>query len=779
MESANLTKLGQVLPPSEIGELILQNGRQAGTRRPLGVPTTFIGRSQGSDIRLNIDGVDPMHCVLVYGPDGLSVRDLDSSQGTYVNGDRVASSSIRHGDTLKIGPSQFRVELSTSAILDPFEQRNRAAVEMRQAVHVQAAAIAAQQIALEDEEGRLVQRQSDLQIQEDQLARHFEEKQRQVQMWTEHTKAERESLRKQKAEQQKILSRWEQELNEAKEHLGQEQQQLIQEKQRIGKVYQRLRHRWYQQWTTVKEKYQGQFARLEADAGALAQRQTLLSEQETSLAQEMTRFKAEREEATQQLQESWDELKKNQQDWRRQQVQQRTHIKARQEKLEDTTVKMNEARQLLLQEKESWEKQQEVMQKELHGLNNRVLHQREKIKEQEQRLLHMDQELHTRLLHIQRVANIESAGAKEPLTSPATPFELAIVEPIQVGGAGSGSGTALIVATLMPTNGVEDQDRHGAIERLAGELADQRLQLIEQYKRMVEIQESWTLQREQAAQELEAAAQQLLAREQALTVREETTRDSDDKLQKEREELLNIGQEIEVWRGRLKVREQTVEQDYRQRLHALRQQATLLQEQLGGLTELRQRWNRRRQEEVEHVRAEQGRLKTQREELLRLRHDVFQRNWRLDEEKRVFVEKALAAELYRQEMMQRVNDPAVGNRLQRLRRRWIIQNAALIRNAKRENEAVRKEAASLTAAHSERLNQIEQVAQADALLGEKLSLLEERQAELNIREQRLTFEAVREGKEMSLTTNEEIEQLAKMVYEEPGNETARPIDKAA
>ena len=49
MDAANLHK--NTRPPSnkEIGVLVLQTGRQAGARRPLGVTTTFVGRGQSCD----------------------------------------------------------------------------------------------------------------------------------------------------------------------------------------------------------------------------------------------------------------------------------------------------------------------------------------------------------------------------------------------------------------------------------------------------------------------------------------------------------------------------------------------------------------------------------------------------------------------------------------------------------------------------------------------------------------------------------------------------------
>src|SRR5205085_10303809 len=96
---------------AESGVLFHQNGRQAGARRPLTGPTTVIGRNAGCDVRLNVEGVDPLHCLIAFGSAGIQVRDLDSVHGIYVNGQRIENAIVSHGDMLKVGPFQFRLEL--------------------------------------------------------------------------------------------------------------------------------------------------------------------------------------------------------------------------------------------------------------------------------------------------------------------------------------------------------------------------------------------------------------------------------------------------------------------------------------------------------------------------------------------------------------------------------------------------------------------------------------------------------------------------------------------
>ena len=67
-----------------------------------------IGRATGADFIVEAPLVSRVHCRLTARPDGeLEVRDLDSTNGTFVNGERVEHVLLASGDRLQVG----RVEL--------------------------------------------------------------------------------------------------------------------------------------------------------------------------------------------------------------------------------------------------------------------------------------------------------------------------------------------------------------------------------------------------------------------------------------------------------------------------------------------------------------------------------------------------------------------------------------------------------------------------------------------------------------------------------------------
>ena len=66
-----------------------------------------IGRAARADFVLDAQLVSRIHCRVTAGAAELEVVDLESTNGTFVNGERVARAALRAGDKLGVG----RVEL--------------------------------------------------------------------------------------------------------------------------------------------------------------------------------------------------------------------------------------------------------------------------------------------------------------------------------------------------------------------------------------------------------------------------------------------------------------------------------------------------------------------------------------------------------------------------------------------------------------------------------------------------------------------------------------------
>jgi S-DNA-T family DNA segregation ATPase FtsK/SpoIIIE len=68
-----------------------------------------IGRATGADLVLEAALVSRVHCRIEANDETLEVVDLASTNGIYVNGDRVARAHLLPGDKLRVGRVELQV----------------------------------------------------------------------------------------------------------------------------------------------------------------------------------------------------------------------------------------------------------------------------------------------------------------------------------------------------------------------------------------------------------------------------------------------------------------------------------------------------------------------------------------------------------------------------------------------------------------------------------------------------------------------------------------------
>ena len=84
--------------------LIVIDGGDAGLRIPLAGKTKFkIGRSVTSDLKLGDSKVSRDHCLIETVRDHHIIVDLESANGTVVNGEKVKKTVLQEGDLVRLG----------------------------------------------------------------------------------------------------------------------------------------------------------------------------------------------------------------------------------------------------------------------------------------------------------------------------------------------------------------------------------------------------------------------------------------------------------------------------------------------------------------------------------------------------------------------------------------------------------------------------------------------------------------------------------------------------
>jgi adenylate cyclase len=74
--------------------------------------TVVVGRGVESDLTVLDPTISRRHAELTAGPEGVMLRDLGSSNGTHVNGRRLATASLAPGDAVSFGKVSYRLEIA-------------------------------------------------------------------------------------------------------------------------------------------------------------------------------------------------------------------------------------------------------------------------------------------------------------------------------------------------------------------------------------------------------------------------------------------------------------------------------------------------------------------------------------------------------------------------------------------------------------------------------------------------------------------------------------------
>ncbi len=714
-------------PPPAGAELIVQNGRQSGNRLPVTGPLTLIGEAPGCEVRLNVDGVAPLHCALAWGPDGLVLRDL-AGQGTLVNGRPVSAGPLHDGDTLAVGPFHFR--LSVPAGHSP----EREAQELeREALRVQAAAVVAQQAALAEEEERLEQRRAALQRQEEQLAGHLEERRERLLELQRRVREEREALRKERAAHEERSAQDLRDLEALRRETAGAQEEVGKERQRLAGFRGRLKRHYHQQLHAERLAIRRREEEVVRQQRQIEQEGDGLRQEKAELVQARLRFNGEAELGRRQLQDERDELQRRARLWQEEEARARAELHRRQREMDGREAVVGRAEQELAEQWQHWEQARHDMEKEVEGLQNRVRNYRRKLAEHGAELR-------------------RPADAAPPAASPAAPAP----------------------APALPAPPTEDDPRLTDLEVLSGELADQRRQLAEGCERLARAQQQWAEDHQALLADLEAEGVRLLEREQAVALREAALAPAEADLRRRLDEARRERCRAEGWLARLAAREAACEGERDRVLAQSEAREEAARRQWLALVGLRRQWAARRRQELKALRADHERCQGFRRQYAQLWEECFRRRTVLDQKERDLAEQALALEQFRLDCLGRAEDSVAAERqLERLRRRWAALGAAAERELARQRQELadeagrlRQEAASLHERLAEVVRREGAHTEARAAWEHERGLAEEDTARL--RQELQGHQAQRALLERQLTQlNDELERVAGLLLDGP------------
>lgn len=724
-------------PVAPHAELVLPNG----LRRPLTASFSVLGRAPGCDVRVNASAVNPLHCALVCIPGGLVLRDLYSEVGTLVNGERVTLCMLREGDNVTVGPFQFRVHIPATEASAADLPRGAGAVDgmdalqrEKDALRIQAAAVAAQQAALTEEEIRLKQRDTSLQRQEEQLAAHLEAKRRQLAGLQEQLGTARAVLRRERADfeqkSQVLLAGVEAERKEATEA----HQRAARDRTRFVELRRRLKRRWRKHWSVHETVLHRREKDLEGEWQRLAAEADRVQKEREALIESRLCFNAEMELGRRQLHDDRAALARAQRSWADRRMTEKAEVRGQSQVLRERETLLAEVERELLDEKQHWEGSRQHLEKEIEGLESRARNLRQKLLEQQQDATRLGVQV------LQNVPSLPSPAAVQK--------EAARSEDV-------------------------DQVRLELFEGLVGDMADQRVQLAEQFSRLVQAVDSWRQAHVETIAELESVALYLEEREHRVLARERGLDVAEADICQRGEDMAAGRCQLDAWRARLIVRESAWETDRATLLSHVQASEELTKRQLAVLDDLRRNWKQRRRQETGEFQKTHAQFVEARRLYATLWEECLRRSAAMDQEKRTLAEKTLALETYRLEIIGQAEDAATAERqIERLRRRWASLFTEAERNLTRERQALEVEIGRIET----RSRQIEQdaaeLACREAEQATRVTEWEDHQShvdEANVRLRkeldRLRFERAQHDQQLT-ALRDEVERIAHTLLEQ-------------
>ena len=102
-----------------MARLVVKGGESGHQVIELNLGLNRLGRSSDNHFRIEHPTVSATHCELVLSEQGVAVRDCNSTNGTFVDGERIKEATLAVGQVLRLGDVELAVETTDCIIAIP------------------------------------------------------------------------------------------------------------------------------------------------------------------------------------------------------------------------------------------------------------------------------------------------------------------------------------------------------------------------------------------------------------------------------------------------------------------------------------------------------------------------------------------------------------------------------------------------------------------------------------------------------------------------------------
>lgn len=98
-----------------MAKLVILSEGMIGRSHELTVDKTTIGRVEDNTFAITDPSVSSHHCEVLLRGNEVVVRDLNSTNGTYINGEKIGEAPLKPGQILRLGQIELRLETAAPA----------------------------------------------------------------------------------------------------------------------------------------------------------------------------------------------------------------------------------------------------------------------------------------------------------------------------------------------------------------------------------------------------------------------------------------------------------------------------------------------------------------------------------------------------------------------------------------------------------------------------------------------------------------------------------------
>src|SRR3954467_10266363 len=98
-----------------MAKLVLLSAGMTGRTHELKVDKTTIGRLEDNTFQIAEPSVSSHHCEVLLKGGEVVIKDLNSTNGTFINGEKISESPLKPGQVLRLGQIEMRLESDATA----------------------------------------------------------------------------------------------------------------------------------------------------------------------------------------------------------------------------------------------------------------------------------------------------------------------------------------------------------------------------------------------------------------------------------------------------------------------------------------------------------------------------------------------------------------------------------------------------------------------------------------------------------------------------------------